>query len=163
MKHTTSYATAVPTLFLLAGLFLFPNLVPQTTSTEQPPSTPPVSPSSPSSPATPFEESGREQEDYALEITHLDEDFILHFLIHNHSEEELVYGMHYSLSKLEGETWIPVDLDMAFIEIACLLPPKESAEESVYLQDFMTPLSSGTYRLEKILNGISYEETFSID
>lgn len=71
--------------------------------------------------------------------------------------------MHYSISKLEEETWVPVDLHMAFIEIACVLPANSTAEDMVYLDTFENQLTSGTYRLEKFLSGVQYHDTFTID
>lgn len=144
MRDTKLYALGIPTLFLLSGLLLLKQE--NSMREEMFPSSPPIMEESESS----KQENSLDEEGFSIEVTEMDENFILHFLIHNHSQEELVYGMHYSLSKLEQDTWIPVDLDMAFVEIACILPGNSTAEETIYLDYLENQLSSGTYRLENI-------------
>lgn len=172
MKNTKLYAVGIPTFFFLSALLLFNQIAPVNSAGEQtsPPSPPtsqeePEPPTSwelpPENPSSHPTKNPQNIDDFSIEITQLDEN--IHFLIHNHSDEALVYSMHYSLSKLEDETWFPVELHMAFIEIACILPANSTAEDTVYLDTLDPQLDSGTYRLEKILDGVQYHDIFTID
>lgn len=168
MKDIKLYALGLPTLLLLGGLLIFSSDNHQDNQQENskhPTSTPVLVETLPhtEAPSRDVLEAPISDEDFSIEITDLDEESRLHFLIHNHSQEELYYSMHFSLSKWEKETWVPVELHMAFIEVACILPSGLSTEELIYLSDLEEPLTSGTYRLEKIFSGETYYDTFTID
>lgn len=167
-KDIKLWAVGLPTLFLL-GVVLLSQKAPEIQA-DFPSVDDKVASSIPTNTEQPTEntwnhqnESPSRAEDVSLEITELDEALRLHVLIHNKREEELVYSTHYSLSKLEEQTWVPVNLDMAFTEVAYHLSGNRTAEETIYLDYFEQPLTSGTYRLEKILSGVPYHDTFTID
>lgn len=165
MKDTKLYAVGILTLLLLGSFLLFGMVAPQNQNGEN--SIPPLPPTNTDEPDEISDGTQNEKpensEDYSIEVTKLDENFVLHYLVNNQSEEEMTFGMHCSFSKLENDEWIPVPLEMIFIEIARILPPDSTAEEKIHLEEFKDQLTSGTYRLEKELYGVLYYDTFSIE
>lgn len=91
MKDTKCYAAGFP-IFFLSGLLFFNQEVPQDSITSPPTMEKEVHQVTehPSSKET-------VSQDFSINVTEIEEDLRLHFLIHNKSKEELVSGMYYSL------------------------------------------------------------------
>ncbi|OJF93120.1 immunoglobulin-like domain-containing protein [Alkalibacterium sp. 20] len=66
----------------------------------------------------------------------------------NESEDDISYGIAFTLEKEEDNTWFMVEPDeeMAFILIAHILGPGEEAQEELNME-YYEPLDTGKYRV----------------
>lgn len=164
MKNTKLFAMVVPSLFLLGAFLLIFSDEEQRISQSSTAGVPP-----PASIGVPTEIPNDNpsvqppnQKDYSLTVTKFDENFVLHYMIQNQSNEELSLWTYCTLSRLENGEWLPVPLNIPFEDVEIVLPPDGIGEEEIYLADFKKQLTSGTYRLERELNGLLYHDTFDI-
>lgn len=75
--------------------------------------------------------------------------------ITNHTGEEISYGTYYSIEILQDEQWrtIPFVKDFGFHDIAILLAPGKTQQESIDLTACDFVFTEGHYRLVKELGG----------
>ena len=86
-------------------------------------------------------------------------------LIENKSEQEVVYGKHFTMEKKVDGVWrmVPVKDGAAFVEIALFISSEEMETEVIPLYLFHQPLSEGTYRIVKKIGGQSLAADFIIE
>lgn len=116
--------------------------------------------------ASPFEEvntlDGVEialnQETYAEE----GETFIL--TVSNESEEEISYGVAFTVEVEEDDEWYIVEPEeeMAFILIAHMLGPGEDAEEELNME-YYEPFEEGHYRVVRQIEGEVLTADFTVE
>lgn len=116
--------------------------------------------------ASPFEEVDTlegvsiqlEQDVYAPE----GDTFIL--TVSNDSEEEISYGIAFTVEVEEEGEWYIVEPEeeMAFILIAHMLNPDEEAEEELNM-DYYEPFEEGRYRVVRQMEGEVLTAEFSIE
>lgn len=81
-----------------------------------------------------------------------DDRFLL--TVHNNSQNEVTYGVAFTVEKLRNGEWyvIEPEEEIAFIMIAHILDPGEAAEEEISL-DYYEPLEPGHYRIVREIEG----------
>lgn len=108
-----------------------------------------------------------EKSPYAKNISHLNglsieldadiyapEENQVELTVINHSDEEITYGVSYTLEYLKDDTWYIVEPEeeMSFILIAHILAPGEEASEGINLE-YYEPLDEGKYRIIRLMYG----------
>lgn len=108
-----------------------------------------------------------EESPYGTNVNHLNElsieldsdiyspeDNQVELTVMNHSDEEITYGVSYTLEFLKDDIWYIVEPDeeMAFILIAHILAPGEEASEEINLE-YYEPLDEGKYRIIRLVYG----------
>lgn len=85
-------------------------------------------------------------------------------IITNQSENEYYYGVDYKIEKLEGTSWkeVPGVSDLAFIEIAVVLPANTSQNFDMDLSTLRKNMSAGNYRVIKNINGTDFTTEFEL-
>lgn len=116
--------------------------------------------------ASPFEEVNTldgveitlDQETYAEE----GETFIL--TVSNESEEEISYGVAFTVEVEEDDEWYIVEPEeeMAFILIAHMLGPGEEAEEELNME-YYEPFEEGRYRVVRQIEGEVLTADFTVE
>ena len=78
-------------------------------------------------------------------------------LLTNHLDEELAFGEEPCLEREEDGTWKAVETreNVAWHDIAHILRPGESGEDTVYLSGMYKELTPGHYRYSKKMTGES--------
>lgn len=67
---------------------------------------------------------------------------------HNNTNHTVFFGKGYTIEYLDGEEWKNIQIvDFAVIEIACIIEPGETVEQS-YSTKYFNMLRSGTYRIK---------------
>lgn len=81
----------------------------------------------------------------------------------NDSEEEISYGVEYSLEYYDEDTWYEVEPDeeMAFILIAHMLGPDDEASDEINLEYF-EPMAPGRYRVIRRIQGDPLTAEFEV-
>ena len=81
----------------------------------------------------------------------------------NDSEEEITYGVEYSLEYLDEDVWFEVEPDeeIAFILIAHILDSGDEATEEINLE-YYEPLEIGRYRLVRHVDGEPLTAEFEV-
>jgi len=95
--------------------------------------------------------------DLALEVEH-DTESQATWVLHNHGQTPVTFGVDYALEKYDDGEWRKVPLDLAFIEIAVQLAPGETYENDFSVE----ALARGEYRLVKTIQAPDYGETFTL-
>lgn len=82
----------------------------------------------------------------------------------NNSEEEITYGVAFTIEKLENEQWVMVEPEeeMAFILIAHILPPGEEAQEELFME-YYEPFEEGEYRVVRQIEGEVLTAEFTVE
>lgn len=90
------------------------------------------------------------------------ETFIL--TVSNKSEEEISYGIAFTVEKQEGDQWITVEPEeeMSFIMIAHILGPGEEAEDELNMQ-YYEPFEPGEYRVVRQIEGEVLTAEFTVE
>lgn len=85
-------------------------------------------------------------------------------VIKNDSDEEVYYGVAFSVEKQDGNRWVivPFEDDVSWIEIALMLAPKGQNEETVSFDLLENELTEGTYRIIKEIAGNPVSAEFEI-
>lgn len=99
-----------------------------------------------------------DQEVYAPE----GETFVL--TVSNQSEEEISYGIAFTVERQEDDQWVIVEPEeeMSFIMIAHILGPGEEAEEELNMQ-YYEPFKSGEYRVVRQIEGEVLTAEFTVE
>ena len=81
----------------------------------------------------------------------------------NDSEEEITYGVGYTLDYLNEETWhiVKPNEEVSFILIAHILEPNSESSEEINMT-FYEPLNIGQYRLIRQINDSILAAEFSV-
>lgn len=81
----------------------------------------------------------------------------------NQSEEEVTYGVAYTIEYLNDDTWhiVEPNEEISFILIAQILGPGEEALETISME-YYEPLKSGQYRLIREINNKVLAAEFSV-
>lgn len=82
----------------------------------------------------------------------------------NRTNKEVWYGLEYQMEqKINGE-WVivPAVADLAFIEIAKVLPPKSDDTFIIDLSQLKPSLEAGSYRIIKTLEGQEFQIPFTL-
>lgn len=89
----------------------------------------------------------------------------IHVAIANETEEELFYGVAFSVEYLDEDEWVvfPFEEEMAWIEIALTLEPGATNKEEIALTQFEQEFNSGTYRVVKEVSGKPITAEFKIE
>ena len=89
----------------------------------------------------------------------------IHVAIANETEEELFYGVAFSVEYLDEDEWVvfPFEEEMAWIEIALTLEPGATNREEIALTQFEQEFNSGTYRVVKEVTGKPITAEFKIE
>lgn len=68
----------------------------------------------------------------------------------NDTQHDATYGLAYAIEHLEADTWVSCAMrdDLAFIEIACILPAGKAQTETYDLTDAFDVSKPGTYRIK---------------
>jgi len=68
----------------------------------------------------------------------------------NDTQYDATYGVAYAIERLEDDTWVSCAMreDLAFIEIACILPGGKTQNETYDLTDAFDVSKPGTYRIK---------------
>lgn len=84
------------------------------------------------------------------------EDKELTLTVKNDGPTDLVFGVYYTLEKKVGETWEEVILELAFIDIAIILPAGKEYEQTINIEE----LDAGEYRIFKDVHaeGVDLQE-----
>lgn len=87
------------------------------------------------------------------EIYESEEDRFL-LTVHNNSQNEVTYGVAFTVEKLNDNNWyvLEPDEEIAFIMIAHILASGEEAEEEIHL-DYYEPINPGHYRIVREIEG----------
>lgn len=80
------------------------------------------------------------------------------FMIHNHTEKSITYGLAYKLEVQKEEIWHTVESDEAFNSIGLVLEPLASQQENIDFTNAFKKLPSGNYRVVKTFH-IENEDT----
>jgi len=90
------------------------------------------------------------------------ETFIL--TVSNQSEEEISYGIAFTVEKQEGDQWITVEPEeeMSFIMIAHILGPGEEAEDELNMH-YYEPFEPGEYRVVRQIEGEVLTAEFTVE
>lgn len=82
----------------------------------------------------------------------------------NNSEQEITYGVAFTIEKSEDDQWVMMEPEeeMAFILIAHILPPGEEAEEELFME-YYEPFEEGEYRVVRQIEGEVLTAEFSIE
>lgn len=85
--------------------------------------------------------------------------------IENESDEELFYGVAFSVEYLDDGEWVifPFEDEMAWIEIALMLEPGGSNTEELNMTLFKYDFEPGTYRVIKEIAGETLTAEFEIE
>jgi hypothetical protein len=95
--------------------------------------------------------------DLALEVEH-DTGIEATWVLHNHGQTHVTFGVDYALEKYDDGVWRKVSLDLAFIEIAVQLAAGETYENTFSVED----LTRGEYRLVKTVQSSDYGASFTL-
>lgn len=82
----------------------------------------------------------------------------------NESEDDISYGIAFTLEKEEDNTWFMVEPDeeMAFILIAHILGPGEEAQEELNME-YYEPLDTAKYRVVREIEGEVLTAEFEVN
>ncbi|PRY83517.1 immunoglobulin-like domain-containing protein [Alkalibacterium olivapovliticus] len=82
----------------------------------------------------------------------------------NNSEQEVTYGVAFTVEKHEDDQWVMVEPEeeMAFILIAHILQPGEESEEELFME-YYEPFEEGEYRVVRQLEGEVLTAEFSVE
>lgn len=82
----------------------------------------------------------------------------------NNSEQEVTYGVAFTIEKLEDDQWVMVEPEeeMAFIMIAHILPPGDEAEEELFME-YYEPFEEGEYRVVRQIEGEILTAEFTVE
>ena len=81
------------------------------------------------------------------------------FTIKNNTDEELSFGMEFTLEKVIDGAWTVINYDQYFNALAGIIEPYGSAP---FTADFVNPLDAGQYRITKDISGEKYIIEFEI-
>ncbi|GEM04549.1 hypothetical protein HMI01_15370 [Halolactibacillus miurensis] len=95
--------------------------------------------------------------DLAFEVEH-DTGTEATWVLHNHGQTSVTFGVDYALEKYDDGVWREVPLDLAFIEIAVQLAAGERYDNDFSVED----LARGEYRLVKTIQAPDYGESFTL-
>jgi len=86
------------------------------------------------------------------------------FMVENHSDDELFYGVDWQLEKHTSHGWVTVPFieNAAFYLTGIQLAPGRMKSEILYLHMFDYSLTDGTYRILKEINDQYYAGEFSV-
>lgn len=70
-------------------------------------------------------------------------------IIEYEGQEYLTFGLAYAIEKQIDGKWYSIPNDLAFIEIAIILKPSESYQQTISLNDLSYSFPVGTYRVVK--------------
>lgn len=90
----------------------------------------------------------------SLDQSHYHQDEEATLTVKNYGPTQLILGMHYSIEQKIDDDWKVVPLDLAFIEIAIILGPGDSHQQSIEIAD----LEPGEYRVVKDIQAETYQE-----
>ncbi|MDO5409800.1 MAG: M56 family metallopeptidase [Lachnospiraceae bacterium] len=83
-------------------------------------------------------------------------------ILYNHSDQEIVYGEDYQLSRLENGKWVGLPYiieNWGFNDIACLISPRQSSKQDIDWEWLYGKLPKGTYQLTKTVYVPQNKET----
>ncbi len=82
----------------------------------------------------------------------------------NHSNQEISYGVSFTVEKQVDDDWYTVEPeeDMMFIMIAHILEPDQEQEEQINME-YYEPLSEGTYRVVRQIEGEIVTAEFEVN
>lgn len=85
-------------------------------------------------------------------------------VVKNNSDNEVTYGVAYSLEYMNDDAWYIVEPEeeMSFIMIAHILAPAEEAAEELNLT-YYEPLAPGTYRIIRQIDGEILTAEFEVE
>lgn len=89
----------------------------------------------------------------------------IHVTLANETEEELFYGVAFSIEYLDEDAWVvfPFEEEMAWREIALILQPGETNREEITMTLFEHDFEPGTYRVIKEVAGKPLTAEFEIE
>ncbi|MDR1120386.1 MAG: hypothetical protein LBM08_05670 [Dysgonamonadaceae bacterium] len=73
----------------------------------------------------------------------------IHLIIENHTKENIICDAVFSLDYHDGQTWIPVNLNISFEDIGYILKSGESMEQVLVLLFPEYNIVRGKYRVKK--------------
>ncbi|WP_017470515.1 immunoglobulin-like domain-containing protein [Amphibacillus jilinensis] len=90
----------------------------------------------------------------SLDQSHYNQDEEPTLTVKNYGPTQLMLGMHYAIEKKIDDEWKVVPLDLAFIEIAIILGPGDSHQQSIEIAE----LEPGEYRVIKDIQAETYQD-----
>ena len=87
----------------------------------------------------------------------------LTYRIVNNTDKELYYGVAYEIEVYQNNGWRKFNVEASWIEIAVILAPHSSNEETIDWESIYGNLDRGTYRLIKTVGNDVLSDEFKIN